>query len=80
MNYGRINVTLPKQLTRAIDRHRRNRSRFLAEAAAEKLSREHAAAVIFRSAGVAKGKVKSGRAVVNALRSEERKRLSTIMR
>jgi predicted RNase H-like HicB family nuclease len=35
----RINVTLPEDLIRAIDRTTKNRSRFLAEAARERLSR-----------------------------------------
>jgi predicted RNase H-like HicB family nuclease len=38
----RINVTLPEDLIRAIDRTTKNRSRFLAEAARERLARVRA--------------------------------------
>jgi predicted RNase H-like HicB family nuclease len=38
----RINVTLPEDLIRAIDRTSKNRSRFLAEAARERLARAKA--------------------------------------
>lgn len=75
----RINTTLPKTLIKAIDRARENRSRFLAEAAAEKLAREKAAVAILRSAGIVKPK-RSGKTIVDRLRRAELKRLKALYR
>lgn len=51
----------------------------MADAAAEKLTRERAAEVILKSAGILRGK-KSGKVIVSALRKEEVKRLSALYR
>lgn len=70
----RTNVTLPKELIKAIDRRTENRSRFLAEAAARELAQEEAWEIIRKSAGILKGKMPDGVTFVNRLRKAELKR------